>query len=168
MIAVNYTPGTPRGAVTGGTRDIIYNRFAGPLFRPRFRRGVAQPGSAPALGAGGPRFKSGRPDHSSFLALRKIRSNGVLYVGQRFTPSVAQFKSTDFSNWPRSAKFLVTYRKCALFASSKILCTVSTRSGVIGVFRLDRAVSRLRSWSEYSACLRVQNSSVILPSCLSS
>src|SRR5579872_6264352 len=62
MIAVNYTPGTPRGAVTGGTRDIIYNRFAGPLFRPRFRRGVAQPGSAPALGAGGPRFKSGRPD----------------------------------------------------------------------------------------------------------
>ena len=28
----------------------------------RFRRGVAQPGSAPALGAGGPQFKSGRPD----------------------------------------------------------------------------------------------------------
>ena len=26
-------------------------------------RGVAQPGSAPALGAGGPRFKSARPDH---------------------------------------------------------------------------------------------------------
>ena len=25
-------------------------------------RGVAQSGSAPALGAGGPRFKSGRPD----------------------------------------------------------------------------------------------------------
>ena len=28
-------------------------------------RGVAQPGSAPALGAGGRRFKSGRPDHLS-------------------------------------------------------------------------------------------------------
>ena len=27
------------------------------------RRGVAQPGSAPALGAGSPRFESGRPDH---------------------------------------------------------------------------------------------------------
>ena len=27
-------------------------------------RGVAQPGSAPALGAGGPRFKSARPDQS--------------------------------------------------------------------------------------------------------
>ena len=27
------------------------------------RRGVAQPGSAPALGAGGRRFKSSRPDH---------------------------------------------------------------------------------------------------------
>jgi hypothetical protein len=26
------------------------------------QRGVAQPGSAPALGAGGPRFESGRPD----------------------------------------------------------------------------------------------------------
>jgi hypothetical protein len=26
------------------------------------RRGVAQLGSAPALGAGGPRFESGRPD----------------------------------------------------------------------------------------------------------
>jgi hypothetical protein len=30
------------------------------------------------LGAGGPRFKSGRPDHSSFFALPKIRSNGFL------------------------------------------------------------------------------------------
>src|SRR5262249_56269039 len=29
------------------------------------RRGVAQPGSAPALGAGGRRFESGRPDHFS-------------------------------------------------------------------------------------------------------
>jgi hypothetical protein len=28
-------------------------------------RGVAQTGSAPALGAGGPRFKSARPDHKS-------------------------------------------------------------------------------------------------------
>src|SRR5215472_8174148 len=27
-------------------------------------RGVAKPGIAPALGAGGPRFKSGRPDHN--------------------------------------------------------------------------------------------------------
>src|SRR2546422_2895989 len=29
------------------------------------RRGVAQPGSAPALGAGGPRFESARPDQIS-------------------------------------------------------------------------------------------------------
>src|SRR5579863_7203368 len=33
-------------------------------------RGVAQPGSAPALGAGGPRFKSARPDQS--LPLRSV------------------------------------------------------------------------------------------------
>src|SRR5208337_610093 len=32
-------------------------------------RGVAQPGSAPALGAGGPRFKSARPDQFSFPSL---------------------------------------------------------------------------------------------------
>ena len=30
-----------------------------------FHRGVAQPGSAPALGAGSPQFKSGRPDQPS-------------------------------------------------------------------------------------------------------
>jgi len=46
--------------------------------------------------------------------------------------------------------------------------TVRTRSRVIGVLKLDRAVSRLRCWSEYSACLRVQNSCVTLPSSLSS
>ena len=34
-------------------------------------RGVAQPGSAPALGAGGPEFKSRRPDQS-FLLLTSI------------------------------------------------------------------------------------------------
>lgn len=28
-----------------------------------FKRGVAQPGSAPAWGAGGRRFESSRPDH---------------------------------------------------------------------------------------------------------
>ena len=32
-------------------------------------RGVAQPGSAPAWGAGGPRFKSGRPDQISIQAV---------------------------------------------------------------------------------------------------
>src|SRR5579863_875702 len=33
-----------------------------PLIYNENSRGVAQPGSAPALGAGGPRFKSARPD----------------------------------------------------------------------------------------------------------
>ncbi len=40
--------GSPVGARAGG---------------PGYNRGVAQPGSAPALGAGGRRFKSSRPDH---------------------------------------------------------------------------------------------------------
>ena len=33
------------------------------------RRGVAQPGSAPALGAGGPRFESGRPDWQGVVGM---------------------------------------------------------------------------------------------------
>ena len=37
-------------------------------------RGVAQPGSAPALGAGGRRFKSSRPDQSS-----KVRPGDMGY-----------------------------------------------------------------------------------------
>ena len=36
-------------------------------------RGVAQPGSAPALGAGGPRFKSARPDQTSVEVFAAIR-----------------------------------------------------------------------------------------------
>src|SRR5262249_52061789 len=40
-------------------------------------RGVAQPGSAPALGAGGRRFKSSRPDHS-VGGFKLRRSEGVI------------------------------------------------------------------------------------------
>ena len=42
-----------------GQTAIYYVECASCLFR-----GVAQPGSAPALGAGSRRFKSSRPDHS--------------------------------------------------------------------------------------------------------
>ena len=47
-------------------------------------RGVAQPGSAPALGAGGLRFKSGRPDQKylpSFLPLIKNVLHLKLHCG---------------------------------------------------------------------------------------
>ena|SRR6185437_259646 len=44
-----------------------------------FCRGVAQPGSAPALGAGGRRFKSSRPDQSMSYGF-------FLYSKQRFDP----------------------------------------------------------------------------------
>ena len=40
-------------------------------------RGVAQPGSAPAWGAGGPRFKSGRPDHILVQAVNTPHGVGV-------------------------------------------------------------------------------------------
>ena len=45
----------PETRRSGTDKPIIYNQMS---------RGVAQPGSAPALGAGGPRFKSARPDQS--------------------------------------------------------------------------------------------------------
>ena len=45
-------------------------------------RGVAQPGSAPALGAGGRRFKSSHPDHTSAArraaVVRVLSGNSVL------------------------------------------------------------------------------------------
>src|SRR5512140_3695026 len=50
-------------AVSATARMIRYrSRF--------FPRGVAQPGSAPALGAGGRRFKSSRPDQHLELELQ--------------------------------------------------------------------------------------------------
>ena|SRR5450756_1314620 len=48
-----------RGAVRGSDLESVEQKS----------RGVAQPGSAPALGAGGPRFKSARPDQISFSSL---------------------------------------------------------------------------------------------------
>src|SRR5947209_13163182 len=45
-------------------------------------RGVAQPGSAPALGAGGRRFKSYRPDQFPFRHLRGFHS-GPRFDGRR-------------------------------------------------------------------------------------
>ena len=52
-----------------GSADHWYRRFTAGASLPLgiLRRGVAQPGSAPALGAGGPRFEPGRPDHFSPL-----------------------------------------------------------------------------------------------------
>ncbi len=43
--------------------DTLPTGHRGDYFEGRLERGVAQPGSAPASGAGGRRFKSGRPDY---------------------------------------------------------------------------------------------------------
>ena len=61
---------------SAGRRSIgLLNRFAMDVahddalqFTGELSRGVAQPGSAPALGAGGPRFKSARPDQISLAS----------------------------------------------------------------------------------------------------
>jgi hypothetical protein len=46
-------------------------------------RGVAQPGSAPSLGAGGPRFKSGRPTTNllNYLGLFLRRISTTIQLG---------------------------------------------------------------------------------------
>ena len=52
-------------------------------------RGVAQPGSAPALGAGGPRFESLYSDHQLYLVLdSSFKSSIYLPIAQldRATP----------------------------------------------------------------------------------
>ena len=54
-----------------------------------FRRSVAQPGSAPALGAGGPRFESLYSDHFLYLILdSSFKSSINLPIAQldRATP----------------------------------------------------------------------------------
>src|SRR6266571_4180689 len=59
---------TKRAELAPGIKiSILYNERGSLVFSflDPHSRGVAQPGSAPALGAGGHRFKSCRPDHFS-------------------------------------------------------------------------------------------------------
>jgi hypothetical protein len=50
-----------------------------------------------------PGSNPGAPTILRFLPFQRSGRTAFCYVGTRFTPSVAQFKSTDFSSWPRSA-----------------------------------------------------------------
>ncbi len=59
-----------------------------------FHRGVAQPGSAPALGAGSPQFKSGRPDQPS---LQNGLSLAVTQKHQAVDESIAQLENNKGS-----------------------------------------------------------------------
>tara|TARA_B100001123_G_scaffold30448_1_gene32026 strand:+ start:21448 stop:22290 length:843 start_codon:yes stop_codon:yes gene_type:complete len=58
-------------------------------------RGVAQPGSAPALGAGSPRFESGRPDHlppafGMSLLLKTASALGLTVILTMFVATASQ------------------------------------------------------------------------------
>jgi hypothetical protein len=75
----------------------------------RPRRGVAQPGSAPALGAGGRRFKSSRPDRwiaqtrgcSSMVELQPSKlAMGVRFPSPALRAPVAQGTEQRTSNPP--------------------------------------------------------------------
>ncbi len=58
-----------------GQTAIYYVECASCLFR-----GVAQPGSAPALGAGSRRFKSSRPDHHNWIVFIVCEYNHKMAV----------------------------------------------------------------------------------------
>ena len=65
-----------------GQTAIYYVECASCLFR-----GVAQPGSAPALGAGSRRFKSSRPDHHNWIVFIVVVSGTIKWpFGQVMLP----------------------------------------------------------------------------------
>src|SRR5271165_217057 len=68
-------------------------------------RGVAQPGSAPALGAGGPRFKSARPDqhisnraHKRSPSLRCFCADAGDYCFRLYGASPERLKVNGYEN----------------------------------------------------------------------
>ena len=78
------------------------------LSHPKFLRGVAQPGSAPALGAGSRRFKSSRPDQQ-YQPLKGIFKpffcgkfkRGTIW-GTRSSPLIRDIFSTNTQKKPAS------------------------------------------------------------------
>jgi hypothetical protein len=70
-----------RGAIRGSDLESVE----------QYSRGVAQPGSAPALGAGGRRFKSYRPDQFlNQLAGFALCLRSVVRCGEKFTARAAR------------------------------------------------------------------------------
>ena len=55
--------------------------WSGAPYKASPRRGVAQPGSAPALGAGGRRFESSRPDQSSRPLAVSLQPGVLSFLG---------------------------------------------------------------------------------------
>ena len=77
------------GPEAGVERSLIYNQIS---------RGVAQPGSAPALGAGGRRFKSYRPDQSFCVASQShllIAFRNALAAGRTYRSAASSLGSIN-------------------------------------------------------------------------
>ena|SRR5450432_2586225 len=62
-------------------REILYKPAPMNAYNSGFGRGVAQPGSAPAWGAGGRKFESSRPDHYRLRPVPHVRAG--FFVGCR-------------------------------------------------------------------------------------
>jgi hypothetical protein len=60
--------------------------------RPVFFRGVAQPGRAPALGAGSRQFESGRPDHLSEVVVA-VRKSDEIFMSALYVATIKAFKN---------------------------------------------------------------------------
>ena len=97
-------------AVLGDLHNILFPKFAIAI-NPELsyltcsfkRRGVAQPGSAPALGAGCRGFKSLRPDQfSTLFLLQNTNKNGVFRLSDDISVRVCRtvFGDGDFPKQP--------------------------------------------------------------------
>src|SRR5205085_7542265 len=81
------------------------------------RRGVAQPGSAPALGAGGPGFKSRRPDYANRGRLPG-RHGGRMRRARPLRAAQVKAFTARATTRPKSASATVDCRSIVYFARS--------------------------------------------------
>jgi hypothetical protein len=103
-------------------------------------RGVAQPGSAPPLGGGGPRFKSGRPD----------LWNPCLGRGSRFLAAIARSLRVRIATRPRVAAGVIyrTLRPRGLLKEALGKPTLSRTLPACGTsFALPRAAACGCGWA---------------------
>src|SRR5262249_54248905 len=96
-----------------------------------FSRGVAQPGSAPALGAGGPRFKSARPDQNLPLYQRILELQALIATFGGFTPLHSSSRNTaavslEVTSMQLSLAWLL-HRRAELPANSHLPVSLSAR-----------------------------------------
>ena len=135
-------------------------------YKPRTRRWRQTYWEGPLLDKGEVSGSSPpRPTIPLFSPVRRsCRRAFCMWVGKTLTASTAQFDSTILNNLAFSCGVCVTYRECALFASSKMRTRSSARSGFSACSSSRKDAKSACSSSCHSADFASQNSSVIFPS----